>query len=218
MKNNISTLLNVVLLIAVIILFYLHFSGTKNNGNEKTTAAKKDTVPQLSFNIPKNLAGAHVLFVNIDSIDAKYDAFADLSKEANNNYNAKMKQYQDKAAALQARYDGLQQQVNLGTISSDDASKEEASINAGMEDLKKMETEIQYLENQAMQKNATITDDITNYFKVYSQSHKIDYILGYGGGNTGVLFANDSLNITLDVVKALNENYAQNKNKPKGTK
>lgn len=205
-------MLNVVLLVAVAVLFYLHFSSKREIADVKKIV-NSDTVPKLTFDIPKNLAGARVLYVNIDSIDTKYEAFTDLTKEAGNNYNYQMQVYQTKAKALQDRYDLLQQKSQMGTISSDDAAKEEAAINAGMVELQKMQNNLAALENNAMQKNAIITNDITTYFKKYSQEKGIDYILGYGS-SSNVLYANDSLDVTTDVLNALNANYRLNKPQP----
>ncbi len=207
MKNNLSTILNFVLLAAVAVLFYLHFSS-KNDVAE--TKGKTDSTPKLSFSVPKNLAGAHVLYVNIDSIDSKYEAFTDLSKEAGGNYAYLQKNYQKKALELQQRYDTYQQKVQMQTISGDDAIKEEAAINAGMEDLKKMEANISALEGVAMEKNARITAEITTYFKSYAKDKGIDFILAYGGASN-VLYANDSLDVTEDVLSALNDNYRKTK-------
>lgn len=202
-------MLNVVLLVAVAVLFYLHFSSKREIADVKKIV-NSDSVPKLTFDIPKNLAGARVLYVNIDSIDMKYEAFADLTQEAGKNYNYQMQVYQTKAKSLQDRYELLQQKSQMGTISSDDAAKEEAAINAGMAELKKMENNLAALENNAMQKNAIITNDITTYFKKYSQEKGIDYILGYGS-SSNVLYANDSLDVTTDVLNALNANYRLNK-------
>lgn len=210
-NNNLPVIFNVVLLLLVGILFYLHFTSKKEIAAVKD---KADSTPKLSFSIPKNLAGARVLYVNIDSIDSKYEAFADLSKEAGGNYAYMQKQYQKKALELQQRYDTYQQKIQMQTISGDEAIKEEAAINAGMEDLKKMETNIASLEGAAMEKNARITSDITTYFKSYSKDKGIDFILAYGG-SSGVLYANDSLDITSDVLNALNENYRKSKSPAK---
>lgn len=207
-------MLNVLLLIAVVVLFYLHFSSKQEIADVKNTV-KNDSVPKLTFDVPKNLSGAKVLYVNIDSIDMKYEAFTDLAKESTSSYNYQLQVYQTKAKALQDRYDLLQQKIKMGTISSDEATKEENSINAEAEDLKKMESNITSLENNAMQKNAIITQDITTYFKQYSRDKGIDYILGYGS-SSNVLYANDSLDVTKDVLEALNANYRLNKaQKPK---
>ncbi|MDQ3110113.1 MAG: OmpH family outer membrane protein [Bacteroidota bacterium] len=207
MKNNLSIFLNVLLLIAVAVLFYLQFTSKRAIAEVKS---KSDSTPKLTFSVPKNLAGARVLYVNIDTINYNYEAFADLSKEAGGNYAYLQKTYQKKALELQGRYDTYQQKVQMNSISSEDAVKEEAAINAGMEDLKKMETNIATLEGAAMEKNARITNDITTYFKSYSKDKGIDFILAYGGASN-VLYANDSLDITKDVLGALNENYRKTK-------
>ena len=207
MKNNLSAILNVVLLIAVGILFFLHFSSKKEIAAVKD---QNDSTPKLTFSVPKNLAGARVLYVNVDSLNEKDEAFADLSKEAGGNAVYLQKTYQKKAMELQQRYDVYQQKLQMQTISGDEAIKEEAAINAGMEELKKMETNLAILENTAMEKNARITSDVTTYFKSYSKDKGIDFILAYGGAN-GVLYANDSLDITTDVLNALNENYRKSK-------
>jgi outer membrane protein len=208
-KNNLSVLFNVVLLIAVAVLFYLHFSSNKEIAAVKKNQ-KNDTAPQLSFNIPKNLAGARVLYVNIDSIDANYEAFADLSKEAGGNLNYLMKQYQAKSLDVQQRYDALQQKGASGTISADDAQKEQDAISKEAEEVQKMEAQINNLQNSAMEKNQVITNQITTYFKEYSKTKGVDFILGYGS-SSNVLYANDSLDITHDVLDALNANYRLNK-------
>lgn len=210
MKNNFSMILNVVLLIAVGILFYLHFSSKREIADVKNSVKVDSIPPKLTFDVPKNLAGARVLYVNIDSIDAKYEAFSDLSKEANSKYEYQVKQYQQKAVDLQQRYDNLQQKVQMGTISADDAAKEETAINAGMDELKKLENYISTMQTAALQKNAVITEQIQVYFKEYSREKGIDYILGYGS-TSNVLYANDSLDVTADVLAALNANYRLNK-------
>jgi outer membrane protein len=205
-KKNFSTILNVVLLVAVCILFYLHFSTAKEVAAVKGNDNKSDTTPKAAFTIPKNLAGAKVLYVNIDTIGAKYEAYADLSVETNSSANYLQNQYQKKASDLQARYDLYQQNVAKQLLSDQEKENEEAALTAGNEELKKLQDQMSVLENAAMEKNAKITNDITNFFNIYYKQKNIDFILGYGGGSN-VLYANDSLDITGEVLKSLNENY-----------
>jgi outer membrane protein len=202
--KNTSTIINVILGIAVAVLFYLHFSSRQEIAEVK--AQQEDTTPDKTFKLPKDLQGAKVLYVNIDSINANYHAFSELSQEAGSNLQNQMAVYQRKAANLQERYAKLQEQVNMGTIATADAEKEEASINAGLDELKRMETNLAYLESNAMQKNDMISQEIALYFREYAQAKGIDYIMMFGTGMP-IIYANDSLDVTKDVVVALNEEY-----------
>lgn len=203
MKNT-STIINVILGIAVAVLFYFHFSSSQDLAQVK--AQQADTTPDKTFKLPKDLQGAKILYVNIDSINTNYHAFTELSQEAGSGLQNQMAVYQRKAANLQERYAKLQEQVNMGTIATADAEKEEASINAGLDELKRMETNLAYLESNAMQKNDMISQEIALYFRSYAQEKGIDFIMMFGTGMP-IIYANDSLDVTRDVVVALNQEF-----------
>ncbi len=192
------------------VLFYLHFSSRQDLADVR--AKQEDTTPDMSFKLPKDLQGAKILYVNIDSINTNYRAFAELSEEAGSGLQNQMAVYQRKAANLQERYAKLQEQVNMGTIATGDAEKEEAAINAGLDELKRMETNLAYLESAAMQKNDMISQEIALYFREYSMAKGIDYIMMFGTGMP-IIYANDSLDVTNDVVNALNLEYDARKAK-----
>ncbi|MCA6362848.1 MAG: OmpH family outer membrane protein [Bacteroidetes bacterium] len=210
MNNRISLLLNVVLLAAVAVLFYLHFKGNAS-GTESPVSVKKDSVsPKLMFDVPKNLAGARVLYVNIDSINLRYDAITDLTRETEAYMKSLDQRYQKRQMEVQEQYSKYQQRAQAQTISASEAEAEEKSINAGMEELAKMERELSQLQNNAFKKNEKIVTEVSSYFKEYSKTKGIDFILGYGSASN-VLYANDSLDVTADVLNALNATYRQTK-------
>lgn len=202
--KSLNNTITAVLAIAVVILFVLHFTSRQDLA--EVQAKQNDTTPDKTFTIPKNLQGAKVLYVNIDSINSNYKAYTELSAEAIGNMEGQYAAYQRKAQDLQTRYANLQDQVNMGTISTDAATKEEAAITAGMEELKRIETNLAYLESAAAQKNNAISQEIALYFHDYALSKGIDYIMMYGTGMP-IIYANDSLDVTHDVVIALNEEY-----------
>lgn len=217
--KSLNTTITAVLAIAVVILFVLHFTSRQDLA--EVQAKQDDTTPNKTFELPKNLQGAKVLYVNIDSINSNYHAYTELTQEAEGTLQGQYAAYQRKAQDLQNRYAKLQDQVNMGSISTDAATAEEAAINAGMEDLKRMETNLAYLESAAMQKNDAISQEIALYFHDYALSKGIDYIMMYGTGMP-IIYANDSLDVTHDVVIALNEEYDARKAKgataPTGSK
>ena len=213
MKST-NTIITVILGISVVILYYLHFSSRQEIA--EINATMEDTTPKMVFDIPKNLQGAKVLYVNIDSINKNYHAFSDLADQAGQDLQGQMAAYQRKAANLQERYSKLQDQVNMGTISPEAAEAEEKSINDGLDELKRMETNLAYLESAAMEKNDRISREIALYFHDYALEKGIDYIMMYGT-NMPIIYANDSLDVTPDVLGALNAQYdAKKATAPKG--
>lgn len=202
--KSINSIITAILAIAVAVLFYLHFSSRQDIADVKETLT--DSTPNKVLTLPKDLQGAKVLYVNIDSINYNYHAYTELANDANGNLQGQMAAYQRKAQDLQTRYGTLQEQVNMGTISTDAAAAEEASINAGLDELKRMEANLAYLESEAMRKNDEISGQIAMYFQDYARAKGIDYIMMYGTGMP-IIYANDSLDVTYDVVKALNEEY-----------
>ena len=62
MKNNISIVLNVILLLAVIVLYVLHFNGEKSSEEQKEV---KNTEP----------VDLSIAYVNSDSLLKNYDFF-----------------------------------------------------------------------------------------------------------------------------------------------
>ncbi|MFN8713425.1 MAG: OmpH family outer membrane protein [Bacteroidota bacterium] len=211
MNNRISLLLNVVLLAAVAVLFFLHFKGKSTAETDNKQPKKNDSAtPKLTFEVPKNLAGARVLYVNIDSINFRYEAIADLTRETEAKLINLQSRYQKRQLELQEKGYTLQQKITAGTISATDAEAEEKAYNAGIEDLARMETELGYLQNTAAKKNEIIVDEVSSYFKEYSKTKGIDFILGYGS-SSNVLYANDSLDVTSDVLNALNATYRSSK-------
>ena len=50
----------------------------------------------------------------------------------------------------------------------------------------------------------SIHSDLMRYLKTYNKNQQYDFILGYSRGG-GILFANDSLDVTKQVVEGLNK-------------
>jgi outer membrane protein len=68
-KQNLSLALNVVLLIAIVILYVLHFKGAPTKSSHHKKTADTSTV---------NLSQGSIVFVNSDSLFKKYDLFTEM--------------------------------------------------------------------------------------------------------------------------------------------
>lgn len=196
--------LNVVLLIAVAVLFYLHFSSprtasdvTSDNGND--TASVKSAVNSSS----------RIYFVDIDSLSRNYQFFNDLEKDIQAksasieaNYNAYVKKYQEK-------YIDYQKRLEANSISVEEATKVEkelGNLERNIQAIEGQKEEIMY-DMELAQREALA--EVDAYLEEYKKGKNIDYILGKMTVVKSLLYADSSLDITGEVLKAMNDRYKE---------
>lgn len=213
MNNKFSTYLNVLLVIAVGVLYYLHFS----NCNQNCSSSKSDDSTAISKPIvimPKDIKASKIVYVNVDVLNDKYDMLKDLSREMLGQQQRLESVYQGKAQKLQQDYAELQQKASQGLLSENQSAAAQKDIMKRKEDLDKMEMQLQALVEKTQKKNEEVRKTIIDYLSEYNKNSKYDYILTYteGPGAT-ILLTNDSLNITNEVLEGLNAQYKSKKAK-----
>ena len=120
--NRISIVLNVVLLIAVGILFYLYISL-----NNKLTGATSTSVPTIVppkvFTDPSKLVNAKIAYINIDTLDQKYEYINDYSKSIHAKQTSLEGVLNSMVARFQQEYADFQQSVQAGIKSEAELKK-----------------------------------------------------------------------------------------------
>lgn len=160
----------------------------------------------LISNAAPDPAALKILYVNIDTVNNQYKAFVELADTTSGGLEGKMAEYQKLAEDLQIRYATLQERVNMGTISTDEAVNEEAAVNQGLDRLKRLEAELAFLEADAMAKNDSISAIVAIFFKEYAEKNGVDYVLMYGTGMP-VIYASPAHDVTKEAVAELNMAY-----------
>lgn len=185
--NKISLILNVVLLVAVAVLYYLHFSASSAIGN---------------YTLPSSLSGQPVLYLNTDSLLMNYQLFQESKAQLEQEQARLENSMQSQAANLEREVMEFQQQYGGMTQSQVDKRKEE--LGRKEENLMMLREQLsgQLLEQES-KLNKQIYDSIYNFLQRYTAGKNVQYILGYSPGGS-VLYANDSLDITTSVVQGLN--------------
>jgi outer membrane protein len=202
-KNQILTfnnILSIVILIGLIVLYVLFFT-TKNSEEPKASAAL-----QKSGN--KALS---IVFVNIDSLNEKYE----FVKVLRNDLEGTGKRLQTEVLAEQSNFEkeaaDFQKQVAGNTISEEKAKMVyEALMQKQQAIIEKKDRFTQQVANMELNMNLRLLDTITNFLKRYNEIYKFDYILTYKTAGE-ILIANDTLDITNDVVRSLNKDYNERK-------
>ena len=197
--NALLTILNIILLAGLVVLYFIVL-------NPKT-----GSTPNMAL-IQKASAGAvTIAYVNSDSVLVHYDLVKSMRAELESRTDRLENGLESKQAACEKDAAYFQDQVNKKTIS--EASAQEIYGQLMSEQQKLYELREKYstdISKQEYDLNVLLLDSLNNFLKRYNRKVNFDYILAYNKGGS-ILTANDSLDITKDVLKLLNEEFSASK-------
>jgi outer membrane protein len=201
MLSKINLAFNILLLAAVAFLFFKPSSGV--DSVDKKPAIESDSSEVFT---PEFLnSNSRVVFVNADSLNEKYEFIAEKYEELEREQLKIESQVQRKMKAAEERYIELEGQAAYMTP----GQLEQAQL-----ELQGLQMEIsQFQEKLAadfrkkeLETQQTFYKNISQYLKEYNKDGMYDFILTYQLGGQ-ILLANDSLDITNDVIRGLNAKY-----------
>lgn len=190
--KNLQTILNIVLFALVGVLFFLNFKKPQ-------TAEQQVIVPPTSQS-----GGARIAWVNADTLDAKYEWLKQQKEAIEQRLRNAENSLQSKEQALMRDAQALQEKFQTGNMTQADAEKEQATL---MQRGQRLEEERSRLSKSLSDDQKKAFNDL--YANVESKLKEIsgqigyDYILSYSRGGQ-ILMANDSLDITKQVLELLN--------------
>lgn len=191
--KNLPLILSIAALVAVAILYGLHFSA-------KTTPADSPAIMPP----PSQAAGARIAYVNGDSLDARYERLKQYKAAMEQKMSNAEKGLATKQDALMRDMASLQERFAAGNMTQADAEKEQAAL---MQRRDRLASEAEKMDKQLGEEQKKGVEDIyadlEAKLKTLSDQIGYDYILSYSRGGQ-VLFANDSLDITNQVLELLN--------------
>lgn len=197
MEKNSSLIWNIALTVAVVVLFFLHFTGNKPGSGSGSSATTAD--------------GRKLVYVQIDSLLTNYDFFKDARKELENKRFQLDNDLTTRGRSLENEISFFQQKAQTMTL--DQARNTEAQL------MKKQQDFVQYRDRAAQtlaqeeaDKNEELYNQIYQYLEKYNSDNNYEFVLGYTRGG-GILFADSTLDVTQKVLDGLNKSYADNSKK-----
>ncbi len=195
MNNNTSLIWNAVLTLAVVVLYFLHFSGSKSS-----TFSGSDST---------GVNGRRIVYVQVDSLLKNYAYFDDTRKELESKRYQLENELSNRGRSLENEIQFFQQKAQTMTL--DQARSTEAQLGKKQQDLiAYRDRSAQTLAQEEADKNSELYDLIYKYIEKYNKDNEYEYVLGYSKGG-GILFANSSLNITQKMIEGLNKEYNASK-------
>lgn len=196
--KNINYIINGVLAVAVVVLFILHFSGSKSETVTKTFTPGDESVSTLP-----------IAYVNVDSLLMNYNYAKDLyemqvksQENARLNISQKMRDLEKDATEFQRK---LENNVFLSRERAEQEQQRLIKKERDLQELDNRSAQELMLEQQKM--SETLRDTLISQLKIYNQDKGYQVILSNTGGDN-ILLANDAYDITSELIEIMNRSYS----------
>lgn len=186
--KNISLLLNIVLIIAVAYLYYIIYY---NEAPAKVNSTNAENTSQND-----------IVFINSDSLLEEYNYFNSLKDALESKQDSIDGLLKSKGRALESEVTAYQERA-AGMSPAQRSEIEEKLMGKQQQLMDMKQSFLQELSEDESIMNDSIHDNLSRFLKEYNKSRNFKFILGYQRGG-GILLANDSLDITNEVLEGLN--------------
>ncbi len=204
--KNVLLYINIVLIIAVAVLYYLLFTNTVGS----STTNKTNEPEEVVHHQPADGSSVTMAYVNLDSLRKNYEFFT----EMNQLLLEKQKQHEANLRSRQARLEkkaaDYQYKFERHLVTRRQAEEMQQELARDQQDLLQFQQSISgQLASEEQSMITQVYDSIYSYLRDFNKKHNFTFIMADAfGGN--LLYADTSLNITQTVTKGLNKRYKGN--------
>ena len=194
--KNLSIVLNVVLFVAVIVLYVLYFSGHKSPETAMTSK------------VAGTADATKIVYINTDTLLNNYQLAVELNEAFLKKQEDRRTELNIKAKAIDQEGTEFQRKLqNNGFISEARAIEARDQLLVKQENFRRLQQEMMdKASREQSELNKQLFDEITNFLKEYNKEKGFSIVLSTQlGGN--VLYAEDGFDITKEIVDRLNANY-----------
>ena len=200
MKNGLL-IWNVVLTLAVGLLAFMQFGGSKTS-DSRVNRNSTDTSFRSDFRIA---------YFEMDSVENSFEMVKDVKSEMNKKEEAISNELSRLGKNFEQRYNYFQNQAQSGSLS-------EAQTEAAGKELKSLDEQLktrkqvldQEYNDYVMRRMKDVKTQIEDFLKEYNQSKGYAYIMT---NEPGFIYYRDTVyNITSDLIRGLNDKHKNKKN------
>lgn len=149
-----------------------------------------------------------IVFINSDSLSAKYNYVKDMDKRLSDKGNAAKSDIQSKGEAFQREV--AEYQKSASTLPADQRQTTEQRLQREQQQLQGYQQNAQAeLQNVQTAEMTKLYDKIAEFTKAYAKEKGYKMVLTYSKNNTNMLYGDPSLDVTADVIKRLNDAYTK---------
>ncbi len=193
-----NIVINAVLFLAVIVLYIFHFTSFKGDG--------------ISESIPDSLLRESsdesvITYVNIDTLLLKMNMYQDFQEELAKKQTQLETSFASEYKKFEQTATKFQDEVSKGLLTRSEMQEKDQQLGNERLRLENLQNEyMNQIQEQGVVGQRKVIDYIMTYLKEYNLEKGYQYIFSFSfGGN--LLYVNDELDITEEVLQGINNKY-----------
>lgn len=199
--KRLSLILNVVLIIAVAVLYVFHFSGpktvTQEEGDHTSVVAAAQT--------------GNIVYINIDSVNKNYKMFEDVMTDLQEKLNTSDAKLQSRQRAFEKNYKDAQYKAERGLVTRAELAQIEQNLAQEQQELMVLQNQLQYqLAEEEAVAQRKVYNSIVEYLAKIKDENPYQIVLGTAFGDN-IFYASEGLDISAKIIEGLNAEYEKNK-------
>ena len=200
--KSINIVINAVLFVAVVVLYIFHFSSSR--GNKLSDIIPDTGIRESSSDLP-------IAYVNFDTLQFNMNMYKDFQEEftkkqaqLESSFSSEYKKFEQNATRFQA-------EVSKGLLTRSEMQEKDQQLAIERQRLENLQNDyMNQMQEMGMVGQRKLIDYIMAYLKEFNVGNRYQYIFSYSfGGN--LMYANDELDITSEVVAGINNKYNKEK-------
>ena len=185
-------------------------SSCNQNTNPGATAASEQKAAPLT----NEDQGEKIVYINSDTLSENYTYFKDIRAKLDAKVKKAQSDLQSKGQAFQREVADYQQKA--ATMSATDRQATEERLARKQEELGRLDQNASASIAQDQSTEFTnVYNTITEYLKRHAEQKGYKLVLTYSANDPGVLYAEKKMDITTEVLEALNKEYKEKQDKEK---
>ncbi|MBN1415474.1 MAG: OmpH family outer membrane protein [Bacteroidales bacterium] len=197
--KKLPLILSAVSIVAVIVLYILHFTAGKppraSAGDERKAAGDKASVGEI-------------VYIDIDSVLNGYQMYIDYNDEFERKAKISEAELVSKQKTYQKDVNDYQYKAQRGLITRAEDQQLQQELYAKQQNLLRLQQDLQ--SELAEQEQVTVNlvlNSITEYLKEIQPEYNYTYVFANRLVGGSIFYGNKELDITKEVIKGLNEKY-----------
>lgn len=188
------------LILTVLALFALTSCGGKEAGTKTEDAAGAEIIPQ-------EIVEGAIAYVNLDSLMRHYDFVKDKGGELEQEAKRVETELTNEGRSLERAFASAQEKIEKGLVTRAQAAQLEQDLMMRQQTLmqNRDQRQMELAEKEQVFMN-NFYHNLSTYIEEYNAGYKYSMILSTSGGSP-ILNANPALDITMEIVNGLNEEY-----------